>query len=140
MKFINSETNKDYGFSAVVVENKGYTYWGTARLHPDDEWSEFFGCRLAEMRAKISALKDEHREAKARCEECRKFVEAVKQYKNFDSESPTAKAMFRQLNRRIIAVNRIAEEIAALELEIIVNIKTQDEIKTRLKAKADKNN
>ena len=48
--------------------------------------------------------------------------------------------MFRQLNRRIVAVNRIAEEIAALELEIIVNIKTQDEIKTRLKAKADKNN
>lgn len=140
MNFVDSFIDKEAGISRVAIEHKGWTYWGLARKHPDDEWSDFFGCRLADDRATIAALKKEYKEAKEKCEECRKFVEAVKQYKNFDPESPTAKAMFRQLNRRIKAVNDLATEIGALELNMLVYIKAQDKIKDREKSKTDKNN
>lgn len=101
------------GNSYCEVLHKGERYIGHAKLHPEDKdkASRYTGCRFAEMRAEIKALKAEYKKEKAACEECRKFVKACTQYKNFDKESPTAKAMFRQLNQRIKRVNKLADEI-----------------------------
>ena len=55
------------------------------------------------------------KQKRAACDECRKFVNAVTNYANFDPETPTAKAMFRQLNRRIKEVNNIIDEINATQ-------------------------
>ena len=66
---------------------------------------------------------------KAACEECRKFVVAVSQYANFDKSSPSAKAMFRQLNRRIKEVNEIAEQIGLLQMRLNIAISQQNKVK-----------
>ena len=115
MYLVNSFYDEKTGISICEVKHKNQIYSGLSRLHPDDEeaglGSKYTGCRYAELRAEIAALKNEHKEAKAACEECRKFVKACSQYKNFDKESPTAKAMFRQLSQRIKKVNKLADEI-----------------------------
>lgn len=115
MRLVNSIYNEDLGTSVCEVMYKKQTYAGLSRLHPEDKkaglGSKYTGCRYAELRAEIKALKAEYKEEKAACEECRKFVKACSQYKNFDKESPTAKAMFRQLNRRIKKVNDLADAI-----------------------------
>lgn len=129
MKLKDSYADPASGESYVLVSYKGNTFNGKAKLHPDDEWSNFTGCRYAEMRAEIKALKDEWKKKKAACEECRKFVVAVSQYANFDKSSPSAKAMFRQLNRRIKEVNEIAEQIGLLQMRLNIAISQQNKVK-----------
>lgn len=138
MRFIDSWTNKEDRLSEVEVGHKGNIYIAKAVCHPDDEFSEFTGCRYAEMRAEIKALKDEYRQKKHDCEECRKFVAAVQQYSKFNKEDPSARAMFRQLNRRIREVNALADEINKRELALRVAIRQQDKFKSNKEtAKAD---
>ena len=116
-QLVESDYNKLTGKSFVKIKYKGKYYVGIAKLHPDDadKASKFAGCRFAEQRAVIKALKDELKQKRAACDECRKFVNAVTNYANFDPETPTAKAMFRQLNRRIKEVNNIIDEINATQ-------------------------
>ena len=115
MRLVASNFYERNGQSTCLVSHKGKIYKGEARLHPDDKkdglGSKYTGCRYAEMRAEIKALKTEYQKEKAACEECRKFVKACSQYRNFDKESTTAKVMYRQLNRRIKKVNKIADAI-----------------------------
>lgn len=140
MQFKDSSTIPETGYSYVIVQHCGNEYMGKAKCHPDDEWSEFTGCRYAHQRAEINALKDEWRKKKAACEECRKFVVAVSQYSNFDKESLTAKVMFRQLNRRIKEVNQLAEKISKLEFNLRVLIRQQDKAKNLINQNRKTNN
>lgn len=137
MKFISSSTYKKLGFSYVTILEKGKYYTGRAKLHSEDSknWSEYTGCRYAETRAMIQALKYERKKKKAACEECRKFVKAVSQYKNFDKNSSTAKAMYRQLNRRIKEINKITDQINKMELELRITIRNQDSINKKANKK-----
>ena len=130
-KFNDSRTDKEKQKSVVFIKYKGYLFPGYSYCHPDDEWSEFIGCGYAEIRAQIKALKWELKQKKAACDECRKFVKAVSQYKNFNKEDGTAKAMYRQLNRRIKEVNKIVDEINALELALNIRKRSQDSLKKR---------
>lgn len=132
MKFLTSETYPDKGLSIVSVEHKGNNYQGSAKLHPDDVWSEFTGCRFAEERAEIKALKAEYKQKRHDCEECRKFVAAIRQYSKFNPEDPSAKAMFRQLNRRIREVNLLADEINRKEFNLRVAIRQQDKFNSKI--------
>ena len=127
MHLISSYFNEETGKSIVEVKHKKRIYHGTARLHPEDmdKASKYAGCRFAEIRAEIKALKTEHRKEKEACEEIHKFVRACAQYKNFDETSPTAKAMYRQLHRRIKRVNDLAD---------LINQKLQD-LETTIKQK-----
>lgn len=102
----------------VIVKHKKKFYIGEARLHPDDECSKLFGYRLAENRAILKGLKDTYKQKKADCEACRKFVRAVEGYAKFNPEDPSAKAMYRQLNRRIKEVNDLADTINSLLMQI----------------------
>ena len=136
MKFIDSWTNEACKVSTVEIEHMGKPFTDYAYCHPDDEWSEFTGCRIAETRATIQALKYERTIKIKKCEECRKFVKAVEQYKNFDKTSSTAKAMYRQLNRRIKEVNDLTDLINNIEL----NLKASIRFKNKLKTKKDNEN
>lgn len=140
MKFQDSWTNKETRESKVLVAHRKHIYPGYAKCHPDDPWSEYTGCRYAEMRAQIAALKAEHKEKKAACEEYRKFVKAVMQYKNFDKNDPSARAMFRQLNRRIREVNKLAEQIGLIEFNLKVAIRDQASINRKIKNDKSINN
>lgn len=127
MHFVDSYTDGEK-HSVVTVQHRGKLYTGKADCHMEDTFSEFTGCRYAELRAEIAALKAEWKEKHAACEECRKFVVAVSQYANFNREDPSSKAMFRQLNRRIREVNEIAEEIGRREFALKTSIRMQDKL------------
>lgn len=113
MRLIDASFDPETGKSFALVEYKGKVFRGIAKCHPDDmnEMSKFAGCGYAETRAIIKALKWERKQKMQECETIRKFVKAVGQYTKFNSEDPSAKAMYRQLNRRIKEVNAITEEI-----------------------------
>ena len=113
MKFIESVFDVRTGISAVSLQHLGKKFVGWAKVHPDDKEiaSEFAGCGYAEARARIKAMKYERNKAKEEAEICRKFIKACSCYKNWDPESPTAKAAYRQLNRRIKKVNDLTEII-----------------------------
>lgn len=140
MKFIDSYADPVSGESYVKVSHKKKIYGGKAKIHPEDSWSNFTGCRYAELRAEIKALKDEYRQKKHDCEECRKFVVAISQYAKFDKNSSTAKAMYRQLNRRIKEVNKLASIITEKEFSLRVYIRQQDGIKNTIKQNKLNNN
>ena len=144
MQLIYSDYDKISGLSVSKVLHNKKIYIGYAQLHSDDEKaglaSKYTGCRYAEIRAEIKALKDEYKKAKAACEECRKFVKACTQYKNFDKESPTAKAMFRQLNQRIKQVNKLADKINQKMSDLEVTIRQKDIIHNALERKIAKQN
>ena len=132
MRFLDSGTVKETGYSTVIIKHKGNEYVGQAKCHPDDTFSEFTGCRYAQERAEINALKDEWKQKKHDCDECRKYLIAVSQYAGFDKESSTAKAMFRQLNRRIKEVNKLAEIISKKQFNLQVAIKQQDSFNNKI--------
>lgn len=132
MRFLDSGTVKETGYSTVIIKHKGNEYVGQAKCHPDDTFSEFTGCRYAQERAEINALKDEWKQKKHDCDECRKYLIAVSQYAGFDKESSTAKAMFRQLNRRIEEVNKLAEMISKKQFNLQVAIKQQDSFNSKI--------
>ena len=132
MRFLDSGTVKETGYSTVIIKHKGNEYVGQAKCHPDDTFSEFTGCRYAQERAEINVLKDEWKQKKHDCDECRKYLIAVSQYAGFDKESSTAKAMFRQLNRRIKEVNKLAEIISKKQFNLQVAIKQQDSFNIKI--------
>jgi hypothetical protein len=120
MKFINSSYDPETGLSTVVMQHLGIKFFGSARLHPDDKESasKYGGCIIAELRATISALKYERTIAKQKADEAIDFMKACEGYANFDKDSPTAKVMYRQVNRRIKRVNDITDEINNLIKEV----------------------
>ena len=136
IKFIYSKTIKEK-WSWVIVEMGKKKYYGSAKRHEEDSWSEFTGCRYAEQRAEIKALKDYHKQKKAECESIRKFIHSLECYKDFDKENPTAKTVYRQLNKRIREVNEIADEINKREFNLRLAIRQQDRLNNRIKSKED---
>lgn len=113
MKFISSSYNPDTGKSEVTMQHLGVKFTGTAQIHPDD-WenaSSYEGCFIAENRAIILALKYERYLAKKKSDEAIDLLKACEHYANFDKDSPTAKVLYRQVNRRIKKVNDITDKI-----------------------------
>lgn len=135
MEFSYSIVDKEHGVSRVWITHKNKHYFGEAKLHPEDKWSNLTGCRYAEIRAEIKALKDEWKAKKAACEECRTFVRNVMDRSRFNKDDETAKAMFSELNHRIKEVNKLADQITAKELGLRTQIRKQDELTNKRKIK-----
>lgn len=143
MKFVDSYYDKENGVSVVVVEHLGLDFIGKAKLNPEDKEieSSFAGCRIAEMRATINALKFERKLAKRKADEAIDFIKACENYKNFNKLSPTARVMYRQANRRIKKVNDLTDEINLLLEGIEQNILARDIAMKKIKEKVlDKKN
>lgn len=113
MKFISSSYCEKTGVSTVTIQHLGVKFIGIAKLHPDDRdhASRFEGCWLAEQRAIILALKYERYMAKKKSDEAIDFLKSCECYSNFDKDSPTARSIYRQVNRRIKKVNDITDKI-----------------------------
>ena len=139
MKLVNAYfseyTNNSYATVEHNINGIKRRFEGMAKLHPEDKRSKFTGCRYAEMRAQLKALKAERESLIAKCEECRKFVKACSQYKNWDKESPTAKAVYKQLNKRIKAVNELTNRINHLQWDLNIAIRQQDMVNKKLASK-----
>ena len=128
IKFIDSFFDSNSGISTVTVQCRGENYYGEALCHPDDIQSNFMGCHLAEARAQIKALKAEKKRLVQEYKDWQVFVKKCEQYKNFDKESSTARAMYRQLNRKKREVDYIEKWISVKKQYIDNKIKTYDKM------------
>ena len=63
------------------------------------------------------------------------FIKAVGCYKNFDKESPSAKCMYRQLNRRKAEIKRLKQERESIKQFIKDSIDMRDKITNRINKK-----
>lgn len=140
--FLDSGYSESEGLSWTTIKYKGKEYTAFTKIHKDDinKASKYAGCRFAEEKAKIKALKDELREEKIKCNACRDFLKSVMQYKNFDKNSPSAKAMFRQLNKRIKKVNNLIEEINEMIRDYDANIRQRDIVTAAIDRKKNNEN
>lgn len=56
IKYVDSGTVLNRPLSWCIVKCNGIKYKAYAKCLPEDEWSEFFGCYCAEVKASIKAL------------------------------------------------------------------------------------
>ena len=117
IKYVSGDFDKESGKSTVILKYKNKLYSGEAYLHPSDigYGSTYTGCTIAEIRATIEVLKDKINEAKAEYKVCKNFVSACSCYNKFNAEDPSAKAVFRQLNRKKANINKLYREIENLK-------------------------
>lgn len=142
MKFISSSYDEETGVSSVTMQHLGKKFTGTAKIHPEEKekQSAYAGCNYAEIRATIQGLKYERKLAKAKADEAIDFVKSCECYAQFDKDSPSAKAMYRQLNQRIKKVNDLADEINNLYRSLEMFIKRREIILNAMERKAKKEN
>ena len=127
MNFIDAYYDKETGISKVIMQHLGRRFLGKAQCHPEEEKpSEFAGCSYAEKRATIKALKYERKLAKIKSDMAIDFMKSCEAYKDFDKESPTAKVLYKQLNKRIKKVNDLADEINNLMKELDQEMQRRD--------------
>lgn len=141
MILVSSYFTEASGTSSCTVQHNGKLYTGFARVHPEDgdKVSRFAGCQLAELRAEIKALKAELKQERMKCDEIRNFVKACSQYKLWNKEDASIKAIYKQLNIRIKKVNNIIDAINSREMEIMRLIGQRDAVIKAIDRKKAKN-
>lgn len=91
----NAEYNKDTGFSLVEISTPIGSFFGDARLSPEDKEagydSRFFGCQLAELRAVIKYYKALVRIEKEVYKRDLNFLSTLRQAKEYDDNAFYAK-------------------------------------------------
>ena len=135
IKFVESHANKESGCTEVVLSNNGELYRGYAQLAEGDNWSEIFGCRIAEIRATIKVLNDVILKKRGELETIENFISTVKCYKNFDNSSKTAACLYRQLNRKKKEIEHLKEKRASLKKFITDSIEMREKIENRIAKK-----
>lgn len=131
MRFRYSHASELNHISYVCVEHLGKHFSALSKLREGDEFSKFTGCRFAEQKAEIKAVKYELQLEKQKVKELENFVKAIKQYKIFNAEDPSTKAMFRQLNMRRKKILALKKEIAERENALQESFKSQDDYKIK---------
>ena len=128
IKFVDSGYDSDIGYSWVQVRVGNKIFIGESLLSEEDEnkKSKYAGCRFAELKAELKALKYLRRRKKEECEYYRKFVKSLGCYKNFDKNSPTAKCVYKQLNKRIKEVNQLTDAVNVKREEFLIAINQRD--------------
>ena len=139
MKFITSDYDEVSGLSEVVMQHFGIKFKGYAQVHPEEKKpSKYAGCRFAELRATIDALKYERTLLKNKSDMALDFVKSLECYADFDKESPTAKCIYRQLNKRISKVNEVTDEINEALEELETTIRQREMVTNAIDRKKDK--
>lgn len=143
-KFIDSNvtedllTNSKLGcrkICSVTVELEKHQFTGTAVCHPEDYFSEFSGCKLAEIRARRKAIKFLLSQKKKEFNKLENFLKGVEHYKGFDKESKSAKCVYRQFNRYKSEIHQLEDFINYSERTEKEYIKNLDELNKKRKAK-----
>lgn len=135
MKYVDIITNKDTKVSEVILEHKGKQYSGQAICHPEDYWSNFFGCEIAELRAYIKVLKDKIKTKRTECETIKKFVGTIASYKAFNHTSEIAKAMDKQMNIKFKELDILLEKLEKTQNQIETLINERDKFFAKQKEK-----
>ena len=133
-----ADYDKETKISTVQIKHMGKVFTAYSKLIEEDlpHESKFTGCRFAEKKAIIKALKYEYKIKKEKCKECENFIKTLEQYKLFDPSEKSAKIMYRQLNRRIKEVNKLADKITSLEFSLKTDILGQTMFINKLNKKS----
>jgi hypothetical protein len=139
MKFISSDYDENTGISTVVMQHLGKKFTEQAFFHPEDKNpSKYAGCRFAEIRAIIKALKYERAIAKNKADMALDFVKSLECYAGFNKNTPEAKLMYRQLNKRIKRVNDLTDKINAAIQDLDISIRQRNIVTNALERKKAK--
>ena len=131
MILTDASYDKETGVSKCTILHNGVKYYGEARLHPDDKdnWSSFLGCRIAEARATLKALKTEKKEKQQELHYYENFVKTLLSYNGVNLESKEYKIIKRIIwkkNKELQSLNGLIkyyeEEIKLLPVkrEIVI--------------------
>lgn len=137
MRLVDAYYSESFEKSYATVEHSingiKQRFEGISKVHPEEEHaSKFTGCRYAEMRARIKAYKAERAALIIKCDECRKFIKACGQCKDWDKNSATAKVAYRQLNKKINHINHLTNVINQLEWDLKIAIRQQETVSKKL--------
>ena len=132
VKFVDAKADEKTGVSTVFLENKGVTYVGYALLTEGDDWSQIFGCTIAEIRATIKVINDILCCKRKELKTIENFIKASECYKNFDKDSATAACIYRQFNRKKIEIERLKLRKAELKKYISDSIEMRSKIKAKI--------
>lgn len=133
MKIIYEMLDESFRKSLITVRYRGKNYTGVAYCHKDDNWSNYFGGRIAEARAQIKALKDKLKERTMEFKAIENFMKSVESYKTFNKESDIAKSMYKQINVRKKELIKLRTDIEKLEDYIKANIEVMDKFSLKMK-------
>lgn len=136
-------TDQETGYSWISLEDTKYggcCGFGSAHCHPDDDFSYYFGCELAEIRAEIDVLKGRKSLLKEDIKTIRNFIKAMSCDKRFDNDSSTAKAMWRQWNVMLKQEKQIDIEIEHRQRKIKDMCRQRDAIIKRFNAQKEVTN
>lgn len=135
MKLIYSHFDMKTGESIVQIQNKYKIYTGKAYLHPDDlaYASQYAGCRIAELRATIKALKDQLQQHKIALSALETLNKELQSYYSKDYNIKIQKHICKQIKYYTNEIKFIKEEIADIKDLIQKRIDIRTDIISRAK-------
>lgn len=101
------ESDFTNGISTIVLATELGEFVGTARLNPEDKASSFFGCELAELRAKLKYFKIKKKNAYIAWKTFSDFEYNLEQGKDYSVHSYEA----RKVRRRMYELGREYREL-----------------------------
>lgn len=144
MVLIYSNFNKNTGISTAILQDKNGRYVGKAKVCPEDKEyeSEFFGCRLAEMRATLEYYKQELKRTKVQLKPLEDLWNYIiyfdKEYSSSNTESRIEKQIKARINYYRNYIKSIKEEKKELEDFIQDSIKMRDKTIKKIKKQHEK--
>ena len=115
----NAEYNKDTGFSLIEISTPIGSFFGDARLNPEDREagcdSRFFGCQLAELRATIKYYKALVRIEKEVYKREINFLNTLRQAKEYNDAAFYAKRLKKKCRITENEKNNLSRDLKALQ-------------------------
>lgn len=94
--YFDEETRKSV---VEIAASGGRIFRGVAFAHPNEKAGEFMGCGIACRRALIKLTKADLRLKKDELKSAENMLKTIAQMREFDPKSPTAKTVYRLINR-----------------------------------------
>lgn len=139
-KFGYSYFDRDSGVSMVTIYTPVGKFTGKAHCHSLDVKSEFTGCRYAEYRARIKAMKELRKLTRERLVAVENLYKEMESCKGFNPKSIEARHTRRFKYELIHKCDRLNETITAMENGLKQTIAAHDEaIATLQQEKSDNN-
>ena len=114
-----AEYNEDTGFSLIEISTPIGSFFGDARLNPEDKEagydSRFFGCQLAELRAVIKYYKALVRIEKEIYKREVNFLNTLRQAKEYDNDAFYAKRLKKKCRITENEKNNLIRDLKALQ-------------------------
>lgn len=115
----NAEYNEDTGFSLIEISTPIGSFFGDARLNPEDKEagydSRFFGCQLAELRAVIKYYKVLVRIEREIYKRETNFLNTLRQAKEYDDDAFYAKRLKKKCRITENEKNNLIRDLKALQ-------------------------